>query len=73
MEPKLLQNHSTSELRSLLILKIRNFTDALEKGYPLVNLENMREEMRVIAEILKSKEMGDSQPCVERTTHLKAK
>jgi len=73
MEPNSLRKLSSSELRSLFILKIRNFTDSLEKGSPLASLETMREEMRVIADILKTKEMGDAQSTVERTTHMQHK
>jgi len=73
MDPNLLQKLSSSELRSLLILKIRNFTDSLEKGFSLASLEYMREEMRAITDVLKSKEMGESQPIVERTTQLRRK
>lgn len=62
---------SSSELRSLLILKIRNFTDALELGYSIMSLETMRDEMRAITEVLKSKEMTDPQSTVERTTQIK--
>jgi hypothetical protein len=71
MEQSLLQKLSASELRSLLILKIRNFTESLEHGFSLVSLETMREEIRAIADRLKTKELGDSQISVERTTQLK--
>jgi len=71
MEPNSLLHLSTSELRTLLILKIRNFTNALEDGVSIISLENMREEMRAITEVLKIKELGDSQHSVERTTQVK--
>jgi|GEM_PF-6727140 len=71
MEPNSLLHLSSSELRTLLIQKIRNFTDALELGDSIISLENMREEMRAIAEVLKTKELGDPQHSVERTTQSK--
>ena len=71
MEPNSLLRLSASELRTLLILKIRNFTNALEDGASIISLENMREEMRAITEVLKTKELGDTQQSVERTTQSK--
>lgn len=73
MEPNSLLSLSTSELRTLLILKIRNFTNALELGDSIISLEKMREEMRAITEVLKAKELGDAQHSVERTTQPKDK
>ena len=73
MEPNSLLHLSASELRALLILKIRNFTNALEDGVSIISLENMREEMRAITEVLKAKELGDPQSSVERTTQSKGK
>jgi len=70
MEPNALQDLSASELRSLLIVKMRHFTDALQEGLPLINLENMRAEMRVIADILKAKETGHPHPVVEGSTQI---
>ena len=68
MEPNALQGLSASELRSLLIVKIRHFTDSLQEGVPVINLANMRDEMRAIADMLKAKEMGYSQSVVEGST-----
>ena len=71
MESNSLLHLSTSELRTVLILKIRNFTNALEDGVSIISLENMREEMRAITEVLKTKELGEPQHFVERTTQSK--
>ncbi len=73
MEQNSLLNLSVSELRTLLILKIRNFTNALELGVPLGNLETLREEVRTITEVLRAKELGDPQRTVETTTQSKGK
>ena len=72
METNQLKDLSASELRTLLILKIRQFTDSLEEGFPLIKLESMREEMRTIADMLKAKELGHSHMVVEGSTQIES-
>jgi hypothetical protein len=55
----LVENLSSAELRALVILGTKKFLRALEYGSTLSDLEELRNETRAIADVLKAKEQQE--------------
>jgi hypothetical protein len=62
-----LQNLTAAQLRTIVIHEMRKFALALEYGSTISDLQEIREQIKLLTDILATKERGDVYPIVVET------